>query len=241
MKAFFLLVFQFGMQFNSYAQNENTGFSPTLSVQQNYTIENQNDKPKMAPKGDRQAFKHFRLTTGMNYANISGDNKSYDGGIAGFIGGFNVNLAKFGKSFILDGGLFYSQQGSLYKTYGPTTGGGQGEETITTRRLNCLNLPLSIRYQPKDRQGFFAEAGMQGGLLLSANETGGDHDGSIKDIFNSLDAAVLAGAGYQFNQRFKAGVRAVTGFTNVNKKTEYSVFDNHMVVSALISYVLFKN
>lgn len=241
MQKMFLLIFFIGFFFSLYSQNENTGFSHNFSTQQISPNVNGTVAPTIPVKTNKEAFRDFRLTAGMNYANISGDNKSYDGGIAGFIGGFNVNLAKFGKSFILDGGLFYSHQGSLYKTYGPTTGGGQGEETITTRRLNCLNLPLSIRYQKKQEKGFFADAGMQGGLLLSANETGGDHDGSIKDIFNSLDAAVLAGAGYQFSQRFKAGVRAVTGFTNVNKKTEYSVFDNHMVVSAMFSYVLIKN
>ncbi len=241
MKKLLLLMLHWGILFSSYSQNEPNGFSSILSTQANTPLETQNDTQLKYNTPEKKGISIFSLAIGINLANISGDDKKYEGGIAGFVGGFNITLAKFGKAFILDGGLFYSQQGSKYKTNGSTTGGGQDEETIATRKLNCLNLPLSLRYQPNQEKGFFAEAGMQGGLLLSAKEAEGNNNGNIDDIFNPLNAAVLAGVGCQFNPRLKAGIRVVTGFTNINQKTEDSVFDNHMVVSAMFSYSPFKN
>ena len=127
-------------------------------------------------------------------------------------------------------------QGGKYKSmynmdYMPGGTYGTSSSSATTR-LNYLNFPLLVRYQREPRHGFFAEAGLQPGFLLSAKDDGGN----IKDGLNKFDVGIPVGAGYQFQNKFGVGLRVTPGLTNINKDAEYK--NRNIVVSLRASYTL---
>jgi len=182
---------------------------------------------------------------GANSSTLTGDetnNKS----LRGFHVGIGIPVASLSNTIGLRTELIYSQQGDRY-SYGEGTYGG---ETIS--RLNYLNLPVMARYQ--NRTGFFAEAGLQPGLLLSAKEKrtstgmngGGGSSGSsssttdIKKDLNSFALGIPIGAGYVFKNKLALSARVTPGLLNVIKEDGAfgGLKERNFVLSARVSYTL---
>ncbi|MCU0335434.1 MAG: PorT family protein [Chitinophagaceae bacterium] len=161
-----------------------------------------------------------------------GDGGNYSGGALGIGGGVEGSLLQLNKRMLLQGGLLFSQQGGKTMTYSYNPGVSYGE-VETTRRLNYLAMPVTALYQTRPRQGFFAEAGLQPALLLSAKEEGRD----LKDEYKPFDLGLVAGVGYQFGRHIRTQLRVVPGLLNIRKESTYNLSERNLVASLRVGYV----
>lgn len=173
----------------------------------------------------------IKLYLGSNYSNLAGDN-DYNPVTGGLLG-IEIPILKFSNYLGLGFGADYSMQGGKYKSTDYIPGGNYGTSSATTR-LNYLNFPLLLRYQ-KARNGFFAEAGVQPGLLLSAKNKGATTT-DIKDELKKFDVGVPLGIGYGFKNKIGIGLRITPGLMNINKVENLK--NRNMVASLRASYAL---
>jgi len=165
-------------------------------------------------------------------------NKLKAGYYAGFFGAIPLH-----KAFSLQAELNYSAQGCvqpLYNAdvYNPVTGTyTPGFFEDDPFRLNYLNLPVLVKY--KTASGFFAEAGLQAGWLISAHIKSPNHGKvDVKDAYKSFDLSGAVGAGYQFRNGLGINLRYNRSLTNISKSENYST---HNSVGQLgLFYVLSK-
>jgi len=162
----------------------------------------------------------------------TGNTPNYDP-VPGMQVGTETQIIPFSDDLSLSAGAAYSMQGGKYESsdYIP---GGNYSKTSRTSRLNYLNFPVMIRYQ-REQNGFFAEAGVQPGLLLSAKDKGTTTN-DIKDEIQKFDVGIPVGVGYQFKNKFGVGFRITPGLINVNKDKQYN--NRNMVASLRASYSL---
>ena len=162
----------------------------------------------------------YSVVAGLSKSSIVGESESWKdpiGGQAGII----ISIANFSESMSFKIEANLSMQGAKW------------EETINQTpvegrtNLLYLNLPLVIRYRFK--KGFFAEAGVQPGLLLSAKDKYSGITDDYKDYVNKFDLSIPVGIGYEFKKNFAVGLRAIPGITNIN--AEGTAKDRNFVVA----------
>ncbi|HMI80125.1 MAG TPA: porin family protein [Ferruginibacter sp.] len=181
------------------------------------------------------------LFAGVNSSTLSGDNSASNRSITGFHAGVGTPVYHISETLGIRAELVYSQQGDQY-SYGESS----YYTSHTVSRMNYLNLPLLARYQ--HRSGFFAEAGLQPGLLLSAKEKttssgmggGGTTKKDIKKELNSFDLGLPVGAGYIYKKKVALSARVTPGLLNVNKKDGAfkGLKQRNFVLSARLAYLL---
>lgn len=193
---------------------------------------------------DSKYSKWFKKLSGLTelllYLRINriiGQSESYDGSVVGLGFGVRFNLLTLPNQTEIKAGLAYSMQGGAYENYQYEPGGNMRASSANVR-LNYLQVPLSARY--KIKESFFVEAGLQPGLLLSANDR---HDGrkdQIREIFNPLDLGLMLGVAYQFPQKWGIGLQLNQGLTNINRKSgPYAgVRDRNAGLGLRVSYML---
>jgi len=207
----------------------------------------------MRPETTEANPKHCDCNAGANVSSISGEeDDSYDASLVGFHAGVSFSLidftsasaqrnyedyldfpsgfrmaAKTSGGFSIRPGISFSQQGSKY-----TDNGIKGHV-----RLNYINVPIMLRYSTPG--GFFAEAGLQLGLLLSARDKYDGNNDNYKDYMNSFDFGVPFGIGYEINNRFGLGLRAVPGVANIDKLEDGDTDKNrNFVIGFRLFYLL---
>jgi hypothetical protein len=162
----------------------------------------------------------YSVVAGISKSSIVGESDSWKdpiGGQAGVI----VSLSNFGESMSFKAEANISMQGAKW------------EENITgamiegRTNLLYLNVPLVIRYRFKN--GIFAEAGVQPGLLLMAKDKYSGQTDDYMDYVNKFDLSIPFGIGYEFRKNFAAGLRVIPGITNIN--AESSAKDRNFVVA----------
>lgn len=156
----------------------------------------------------------IRFHGGMNFSGVGGESESYTGTLPGVYFGAGVNLIDLSDVVSVNAGLLYSQQGSNYKSY-QYIPGGESTTGNAAVRMNYLALPVTARYQAK--KGFYAEAGLRPGLLLSAKDKHDGRSDDIKSDYKSFDMGLLFGVGYEFQQHFGVGLSYYPGLVNINK------------------------
>lgn len=116
--------------------------------------------------------------------------------------------------------------------------GARWEEPGLSGRTNLLyiNLPLVIRYQTES--GFFGEAGLQPGLLLSAKDKYEGTTESYMDHMNALDLSIPLGVGFEFKNNFGVGFRIIPGISDITKDKDYA--DRNLVFALRGTYKLGK-
>ncbi|HMK02593.1 MAG TPA: porin family protein [Ferruginibacter sp.] len=196
--------------------------------------------------GDKKGTKMNNLAAaavflGGNSSTLAGDNSENNRSIMGFHAGISTPVLSIAETLGIRAELVYSQQGDQY-SYGESS----YYTSKTECRMNYLNLPLLARFQ--HRSGFFAEAGLQPGLLLSAKEKttstgmggGGTTKNDIKKELNSFDLGVPIGAGYTYKKKVALSARVTPGLLNVNKKDGAfkGLKQRNMVISARLAYLL---
>ncbi|MCX6261072.1 MAG: porin family protein [Bacteroidia bacterium] len=95
--------------------------------------------------------------------------------------------------------------------------GSKWDETYTKGKTNLLyvNLPVVARYQTKS--GFFGEAGLQPGLLLSAKDKYEGSTDNYIDHMKRLDLGIPVGIGYEFKNKIGVGLRLIPGIRDISK------------------------
>jgi len=198
-----------------------------------------------AQKTEKLAAKIRQINAhvGVNISNLRGPEDGENKSLTGLNAGLGIPLGNMSEKLSIRTEIVYSQQGDQY-SYGES-GGTYGYSSKTVSRLNYLNLPVMANFQSKS--GFFAEAGLQPGLLLSAKEktttTGmGSSEGTtetdIKKELNSFALGVPLGVGYVFKKKVGISARFTPGLLNVIKKDGAfaGLKEKNTVLSARVNY-----
>lgn len=175
----------------------------------------------------------IRFHGGINFSGLGGESESYTGSLPGVYFGATTNVLNFSEVVSINAGLQYSQMGSKYESY-QYIPGGEGSTSSASVRMNYLTVPVTAKYQVKG--GFFGEAGVRPGLLLSAKDK---HDGESDDIksdYKSFDMGLLLGAGYQFHKQMGISIHYYPGLLNVNKVS--TLKDRNHSISVGFHYLL---
>jgi hypothetical protein len=165
------------------------------------------------------------LNLGPVHSRISGDSESWTGAF-GVQGGASFLVpVNFNSPFSLWGELNLSMEGARWEEdY------GTGSTLSGITRLWLLNLPLTGKY--RFANGFYAEAGIQPGYVVSAkdNYEGGSYD--FKDYVKRVQVGVPLGLGKEFDNNFGLSFRFIPGLTNINAG-EYADYKDHTMVFVL--------
>lgn len=81
--------------------------------------------------------------------------------------------------------------------------------------LLYINIPFVARYLTSS--GFFAEAGIQPGFLLSAKDKYDGTSESYMDHMNAFDLSIPVGVGYEFENNFGLSFRVIPGISDITK------------------------
>jgi len=167
--------------------------------------------------------------------NLAGVNSRIVGDSHSWVGAFGVQAgvdAQIPYSSNLPitswAGLSLSMQGAGWEE-----DWGEGLVKGTTR-LWYLNVPLVTRYD--FGSGFYGEAGLQPGFLLSAkdNYSGSSYD--YRDYIKTFDLGIPLGIGYEFPNNFGVGFRVTPGITNINKGEYQDYKDRNLTLAIRGTY-----
>ena len=173
----------------------------------------------------------FSVVGGPIYSSIIGDSESWIGSI-GAQGGVIINIVNLGKEMSVRAELNISFQGAKWEE--------DFDGVIYKGKTTLLyaNVPLVLRYQTES--GFYGEAGIQPGLLLSAKDKEDGVSYDYKEYFSKLDIGIPLGVGYEFNNNLGVGVRVIPGITNVNSGDWESWTDHNLIVALRVTYTFKK-
>lgn len=169
-------------------------------------------------------IEYGKLSVRITNASLPGESESYKNRI-GAQAGITFPLANFSDVSGITAGLNGSLQGANYEE----DNGLNGKVS-----LFYVNLPLVVRYQTPG--GFYGEAGIQPGLLLSAKDKYNGITEDYKDFVKKFDFGIPIGIGYEFKNNIGIGVRLIPGLTNIN--TYDDIKDHNFVIGLGVSYTL---
>ncbi|MBX2925129.1 MAG: PorT family protein [Chitinophagaceae bacterium] len=200
-------------------------------------IEAYNEDPRKENKKKVKMAIDAAFVAGLNFSTITGESESYKGFLPGFLIGARMNISRPDRKIVADAGILFSMEGSKYEAYGYEPGGSSGNSAASLR-LNYLRIPVTAKYRADINRGFFAEAGLQPGLLLTAKDKRNGDTYNAKEGYKSFDLGIVLGAGYQINRKFGVEVKAIPGVTNINKtETMYEApKDRNLSLSLRASY-----
>jgi hypothetical protein len=160
---------------------------------------------------------------GLNLNNITGS-ESWKSCL-GLQFGVAAPLISFNESVLLRPEINMSLQGA---------GWDDGDWTGRTN-LWYLNIPIVMRY--RHSSGFFGEAGIQPGFLLSAKDKYDGDSFDYKDHMKSFDFSIPLGVGYEFGNNLGVGIRFTPGLSDISQDDSK---DRNMVIAFRLSYILGK-
>ena len=95
---------------------------------------------------------------------------------------------------------------------------------------------MPILYNYKTPGGFYAEAGLQPGYLLRAQDKYEGGEGwDYKDYMKKFELGLPVGVGYQVNKKLGLGARAIWGLTN-NSDSGSGDKDHNYLIVGYINY-----
>lgn len=131
------------------------------------------------------------------------------------------------RGLFLRPGINYTSQGGKYKEdYGL-----EGKVI-----LSYIYLPVMARYRTQG--GFYAEAGLQPGFLISAKDKYEGNSDDFKKYLKTFELGVPFGLGYEFRNGIGIGVNAIPGITNIDKMKDdpQDAANRNFAVGLKISY-----
>ncbi|MHC0442284.1 porin family protein [Flavobacterium sp. 3-210] len=155
----------------------------------------------------------FGVKGGLNVSTITGDIENASSKVGFHVGGFAE--IKLSEKFAIQPELLYSTQGAKEK--GEFEYEGNVYDAELNYKLAYINLPIMAKYYIVEK--FNVEAGPQIGFLVNAKAEatvlGNSAEEDVKDSFKSVDFGINLGAGYDFTDKFSAGVRYNIGLSNM--------------------------
>ncbi|MBK8951725.1 MAG: PorT family protein [Chitinophagaceae bacterium] len=157
-----------------------------------------------------QAQVSFGAKAGLNLYNFSGsDADGFDSKVGFNVGGL-VNIP-VSDNFSVQPELIFSTEGAK---------ASEGSVTMNYN-MNYLNIPIMLQYNTAS--GFYAEAGPQIGLLMSAKVKVDSESEDIKDSFKSTNFSLGIGLGYRLANGLGFGARYNLGLGNIVDETDVDV------------------
>lgn len=148
-----------------------------------------------------------QIVLGPTFPTVTGSD-SWTFGLIGIQLGVGLNVLNFNDQLGLGAEVNFSMEGSKYD-----------ESTFEGKVMtNYLNLPVVVRYQTPG--GFFAEGGVQPGILLSAKEKYNNMTVDVKDNLEGFSLGIPLGIGFQTKKKVGFGLRAVPGLSRLYKNDE---------------------
>ena len=176
-------------------------------------------------------WREISVDAGVQGTGIGGESTSYSPAI-GAQAGVSLPVACFCDFWSLRLGLVGSLQGAAWED-------DWGEGLIKGRtNLFYTNFPLVLRYQFNN--GFYGEAGVQPGILLSAKDKYEGVSEDWMDYFKKFDFGIPFGVGYAFDNNIDVGVRVIPGVSNINESEYDSYKDRNFVVGFKATYTFKK-
>ncbi|MBI5371403.1 MAG: PorT family protein [Sphingobacteriales bacterium] len=158
-------------------------------------------------KKKKKATHSFYGTAGLHLSGINGDSESYDSPLFGFHAGVGIRLVELNDIFGVRTEVIYSMQGSKYK------------DMYASGKVILSYIHVPVVLQATSGSGFYGEAGVQPGFLISAKDKYGGETFDYKEFVNGFDFGGILGIGYQ-KDRFGIGFRFAQGLSNINKNDE---------------------
>jgi hypothetical protein len=175
----------------------------------------------------------FGAKAALNIATLAGDAENQSSYIGFQLGGFAE--IKVSDKFFVQPELVYSTQGSEEK--GNQNINGTDYDAKIIYKFAYINIPVMAKYYVA--KSFSLEAGPQFGFLTRAKAelkvAGQSVEVDFKDYVKSVDFGINLGAGYDFTDKFSAGVRYNFGLTDIDKEDDSSEVKN-AVFSVSIGY-----
>lgn len=172
---------------------------------------------KVAPM-ERAVFPQFGVLVAPAYSTICGG-ESW-GSALGLMFGIEAQALVINKNSSIYTAFLISLQGANYKViYIPEILGKSAmlEESSYKGKVNLSYISIPILYNYLFENGFYAEAGLQPGILIRAKDKiDGGESYKYKDYVKRFDLGLPVGAGFRFNDKISAGARVVFGLTNIN-------------------------
>jgi outer membrane protein with beta-barrel domain len=166
----------------------------------------------------------FGIVGGLTGSTIGGDDDSHNG----LLIGWQAGVLMFIDAGSPDHFVFGAE--ANVSTEGTKRDAGIFDKVVFT----YLNVPLVAQF--RDPLGFFAEAGVQPGFLISAKgkyNGGGSYD--LKDLVNTFDFGIPVGIGYIYKKKLGLNIRYIFGVSNINKAD--SAKDHNRVWALRLFYV----
>lgn len=112
--------------------------------------------------------------------------------------------------------------------------GAKWEEASISGRTNLwyINIPLTLRYTSPG--GFYGEAGLQPGLLISAKDKYNGTSESYMEYMNKLDIGLPLTAGYMFTNNIGVHFKVVPGLLNISKDSD--IADRNILFGIGLTY-----
>lgn len=165
--------------------------------------------------------KDARVLAAMGAADVHGS-KSWSPKIAGMVGA-EVKPLMFSEKSSVIAGLGISFQGASYK------------EDMYSGKVNMTYLNIPLLYTYESNGGFYGEAGLQPGILLSAKDKFDGGSANYRDYMKTFDLGLPVGAGYNINDNLSVGARATFGLLNIDN-SGYDVKDNNFLLTGVVRY-----
>jgi Outer membrane protein beta-barrel domain len=143
--------------------------------------------------------------------------------------GVATTVADISKKFSFRTEVYMSYQGAKYEDVSNSVKGS----------INLLYtyVPLIVRY--RHNSGFYGEAGIQPGLLISARDRIGGSSSYFNDYIKNLDFGMTVRLGYEFNDKFSLGLSGYLGFINISEAKIDA--KNNTSISVIGTYTLKKH
>jgi hypothetical protein len=168
----------------------------------------------------------IEITAGLTptRASVYGDDpsSSWENPVLGFQAGIDLPVWSFNDQLnIRSGGLLSFQ------------GGGWQEGDLEGRvNLWYINIPVTLKYQLPG--GFYAQAGLQPGLLLGAKDKYQGSTFDFMDEMKKLDLSVPLIIGYNFKNNIGVNLRIAPGINDITSDEDEK--DRNFVMGLGITY-----
>lgn len=171
----------------------------------------------------------FGAKAALNIATLSGDDENTSSYTGFQVGGFAE--IKVSEKFAVQPELMYSAQGGKEK--GVENYNGTDYDVTAIYKLGYINIPVMAKFYVA--KSFSLEAGPQIGFLVSAKGEakvlGTSTEVDIKDSVKAVDFGLNLGAGYDFTNKFSAGLRYNFGLSNINDEDSSEIKNGVFSVS----------
>lgn len=187
----------------------------------------------------------IKVIAGAGKSGIGGSEsgESWEDPLGG-MAGMETKVYEINEISSLRTGFNFSFQGAGYTEVYSEDDFMYADEEGFSGTVSLLYLNFPLLYNLKIGNGFYAEAGLQPGFLIRARDKFENGDSwDYKDYMKVFELGLPVGLGYEINEHFSVGARAVWGLTN-NSDSGSGDKDHNYLVMGTISYNIghmFKN